>query len=100
MPKKLTQIVWTRQARESLNAILDYRYKEIPSARKIVRKDIIEASKHIVFVEQYQKDEIFPQYRRIIVRDYKVIYKEQNGIAYILNVICTRADKDTITKIS
>ena len=98
MPKKLTQIVWTRQARESLNTILDYRYKEIPSARKIVRKDIIEASKHIVFVEQYQKDEIFPQYRRIIVRDYKVIYKEQNGTAYILNVICTRAGKDTITK--
>lgn len=43
--KKITQVVWTRQARESLNAILDYRYKEIPSARKIVRKDIVDASK-------------------------------------------------------
>jgi plasmid stabilization system protein ParE len=89
MPDKITQIVWTRQARESLNAILDYRYKEIPSARKIVRKDIIDASKQIVFAEQYQKDEIFSQYRRIIVRDYKVLYKEQKGIAYMLNVVCT-----------
>lgn len=93
MLDKITQVVWTRQGRESLNAILDYRYKEIPIARKIVRKDIIDASKQIVFAEQYQKDEIFPKYRRIIVRDYKVLYKEQKGIAYILNLVCTRSVK-------
>ncbi|GAA3600742.1 type II toxin-antitoxin system RelE/ParE family toxin [Flavivirga amylovorans] len=96
MPNKIAQVVWTRQARECLNAILDYRYKEIPSARKIVRKDIIATSKQIVFAEQYQKDEIFPKYRRIIVRDYKVLYKEQKSIAYILNVICTRVDSEHI----
>ncbi|MDO6814025.1 type II toxin-antitoxin system RelE/ParE family toxin [Tenacibaculum soleae] len=97
MTKKILQTVWTRQARESLNAILDFRYKEIPSARKIVRKDIISSSKKIVFAEQYQKDEIFPQYRRIIVRDYKVLYKEDKNIAYILNVICTRAGAENIS---
>ena len=91
MSDKRIQVVWTRQARESLNAILAYRYKDIPSAKKIVRKDIINASKKIVFAEQYQKDEIFPQYNRIIVRDYKILYKEISGIAYILNVICTKA---------
>jgi plasmid stabilization system protein ParE len=51
---KITQVVWTRQARESLTSILDYRYKDLPDARKIVRKNIIEASKKIVFAEQYQ----------------------------------------------
>jgi len=66
---KITQVVWTRQARESLTSILDYRYKDLPDARKIVRKDIIEASKKNVFAEQYQQDEIFPNYRRKIVRD-------------------------------
>lgn len=91
MSDKRIQVVWTRQARESLNAILAYRYKDIPSAKKIIRKDIINASKKIVFAEQYQKDEIFPQYNRIIVRDYKILYKEISGIAYILNVICTKA---------
>lgn len=91
MFNKITKVVWTRQARESLNTILDYRYKEIPSARKIVRKDIIDASNQIVFAEQYQKDEIFPQYRRIIARDYKILYKEQKSIAFILTVVCTRA---------
>lgn len=97
MPDKITQVVWTRQARESLNTILDYRYKEIPSARKIVRKAIIDASKQIVFAEQYQKDEIFPKYRRMIVKDYKILYKEQKGIAYILNIVCTRAHARTTT---
>ncbi|MBC9795862.1 type II toxin-antitoxin system RelE/ParE family toxin [Sinomicrobium weinanense] len=95
MARKITQVVWTRQARESLNAILDYRYKDIPTARRIVRKDIIGASKEIVFAEQYQRDEIFQEYRRIIVRDYKILYKEQKGVVYILNVICTKANTET-----
>ncbi len=56
MTHKITKVVWTRQARESLKSILDYRYKEIPSARNIVRKDIIRYSKDIVFAEQYQED--------------------------------------------
>lgn len=30
MIEKVAKVVWTRQARESLNAILDYRYKDIP----------------------------------------------------------------------
>ena len=88
---KITQVVWTRQARESLTSILDYRYKDLPAARKIVRKDIIQASKKIVFTDQYQQDEIFPNYRRIIVRDYKLLYKERKGSVYILNVVCTKA---------
>lgn len=96
MTGKITQVVWTRQARESLNAILDYRYKDIPSARRIVRKDIIGSSKEIVFTEQYQQDEIFQKYRRIIVRDYKILYKEQKGVVYILYVVCTKAGTETL----
>ncbi|GLB52440.1 hypothetical protein NBRC110019_14800 [Neptunitalea chrysea] len=54
MSETVTQVVWTRQARESLNAILDYRYKETPSAISIVKKDVIRASKALVFAKQYQ----------------------------------------------
>lgn len=91
MAQKITKIVWTRQAREALNEILDYRYKEVPSARKIVRKDIISSSKQITFPKQYQSDDIYPKYRRIIVRDYKLLYKEVGDTSYIMNVVCTRA---------
>lgn len=51
MSGKITQVVWTQHARTPLNAILDYRYKDILSARKIVRKGVIVASKQIVFAE-------------------------------------------------
>ena len=91
MAEKVVKVVWTRQARESLTNILDYRYKDIPDARKIVRKDIISASKEIVFVKQFQQDDIYPQYRRIVVRDYKVLYKEDINYVYIMNVVCTNA---------
>lgn len=97
MRVKVTKIVWTKQAQEALTAILDYRYSKIPTARKIVRKDIIEASKNIVFIDQYQSDVIVPEYRRIVVRDYKLIYKSENSIVYILNVVCTKSGKEKPT---
>ncbi|MCC4213891.1 type II toxin-antitoxin system RelE/ParE family toxin [Leeuwenhoekiella parthenopeia] len=85
------QVVWLRQAIDSLKNILDYRYKDIPSARAIVKRDILNASKGITFPEQYQQDEINADYRKILVRDYKLLYKEIDGVIYISNVICTKA---------
>jgi hypothetical protein len=61
--KTFVRVVWTLQARQALKEILDYRYSDIPEARKIVRKDIIASSKNIIFIEQYQKDDISPKYR-------------------------------------
>ncbi|QHI37282.1 hypothetical protein IMCC3317_26610 [Kordia antarctica] len=84
MAEKVTKVVWTRQAREALTSILDYRCKGVPPARKIIRNDIINSSKEIVFAKQFQKDDIYPQYRRLIVRDYKVLYTEKKG------VVCTK----------
>ena len=60
MAGKINRVVWTRQARESLNDIIDYRYRDVLSPRKIVRNDIIGSSKEIVFSKQYQRDDIFP----------------------------------------
>ena len=84
-------VFWTRQAYESLQQILDYRYKDIPHARKIVETDIIKASKNIVFVAQFQRDDVFPEYRKITVRDYKLLYTERKGVVYIMNVVCMKA---------
>ena len=92
MPKTNPKVVWTREARKSLKAILDYRYKDIPSARKILRSAIINSSKEIVFATQYQRDEVFSNYRKISVRDYKILYKEIKGVVYIMNVVCSLAN--------
>lgn len=41
-----------------------------------MRTDIIDASKNIIFVDQYQVDEFLGEpYRRMIVRHFKIIYK-------------------------
>ena len=90
MTIKVRRIVWVRQAREALSEILEYRYSKIPTAYEIVRKEIINASKNIVFSEQYQQDDVFIEYRRIIVRDYKILYKVKEGTVYILNIVCTK----------
>ena len=86
--EKVTKVVWTKQAQIALNQILDYRYAEIPNARRIVRTDIINKSKSITYPEQYPKDNILSQYRRIIVRDYKIIYKSEKQVVYVMNVVC------------
>lgn len=92
MPKTNPKVVWTREARKSLKAILDYRYKDIPSARKILPSAIINSSKEIVFATQYQRDEVFSNYRKISVRGYKILYKEIKGVVYIMNVVCSLAN--------
>ncbi|MCT4665729.1 MAG: type II toxin-antitoxin system RelE/ParE family toxin [Flavobacteriales bacterium] len=61
------------------------------SAQNVVR-DIITTVKEIKYINQYQVDEFLGEpYRRIIVRDYKVVYKKSlnNGIQ-ILSIIPTR----------
>lgn len=50
------------------------------------------SSKSIHFVEQYQKDEIEPEYRRIIVRDFKILYVEENEVVYITKIFSTKRD--------
>ncbi|HUH75529.1 MAG TPA: hypothetical protein VLZ75_14135 [Chitinophagales bacterium] len=47
MTKKVRRIVWTRQARESVSAILLYRYSEAPAAFEIVKNDMKNTSKNI-----------------------------------------------------
>lgn len=57
---------------------------------KNVTSDILQSPKAIYFTKQYQLDDINPDYRRIVVRDYKVLYKERNNTIQIMDVISTR----------
>lgn len=56
-----------------------------------VKNDILKATRELHFVEQYQRDEIEPEYRRIIVRDYKLLYKEEKeGTVFIARIFSTK----------
>lgn len=86
------EIVWTRTARTQLKQVYDYlKYaRKTPQGAENVRRDILNATSNIIAVEQYQKDDVNPNYRRIVVRSYKLIFKESGSKIIILRVFDTR----------
>jgi plasmid stabilization system protein ParE len=92
-------IVWTLQAKESLKSIYDY-YKEKShqGARNVV-KELLQSPKTIAFSKQYQVDDINPKYRRIVVRDFKLLYKESVKRIEIIDIISTKQSPSKLRKI-
>ena len=84
--------VWTNTAKAQLKAIYEnYKIKSLQGA-KTIKDEILQATKELHFAEQYQRDEIEPEFRRIIVRDYKLLYIEENGIVFIARIFDTRQE--------
>jgi plasmid stabilization system protein ParE len=79
MPKKFN-IVWDDFAKNDLKNIYRFNKKHFSTEFAIkVRTEIYTAVGNIVFLEQWQKDEILNNSaRRIIVRDYKIVYLINN----------------------
>ena len=77
MSNKKIKVVWSDDAKADLNYIYKRTLLKTKSLTnsKSVKRDIIQASKKIDFVEQYQADEFLGEpYRRIVVRHFKIIY--------------------------
>ena len=55
-----------------------------------------QSPKSIRFAKQYQVDEINPNYRRIVVRDYKVLHTEKNNTIQIMNVVSTQQSPEEL----
>lgn len=90
--------LWTNRAKAQLKQIHDYiKYvKKSPQGAANVKRDILEASRGVTYTEQYQKDDFNSEYRRIIVRHYKLVYKESKGKIYILRVFDTFQDPNRL----
>ena len=88
---KYLKVIWTAKTKEQLKSIYIYykNEKKTLQGAKNVKNDILKASKEIVFATQYQEDEIQPEYRRIIVRHYKILYKEIDSKIVILRIFNT-----------
>jgi plasmid stabilization system protein ParE len=83
------KIIWSKQAQEAVKIIYDYYKEKSLNGAKNVKKDILQSPKNIRYAKQYQVDDINPKYRRIVVRDYKVLYNEKNNVIEIMDEICT-----------
>ncbi|UOB18992.1 type II toxin-antitoxin system RelE/ParE family toxin [Abyssalbus ytuae] len=86
------KVIWSNRAKTQLKSIHDYIKNKLksPQAARNVRQDILRTSKSIVFAKQYELDEIQPEYRRMLVRHYKILYKEKHRDIHILGVFDTQ----------
>jgi len=89
--KEIT-ILWSIAAKDSLESIYDYYFQFSERAAERIRKDILDKVYTLRFIKQYQIDEINPEYRRIIARHYKIVYKVESQTILILNIFDTRQD--------
>lgn len=90
------KIIWTKQARTAVKNIYNfYKEKSLPGAKN-VKSDLLQSPKAIRYSKQYQLDDINPNYRRIVVRDYKILYKEKENIIQIMDVISTRQSPEKL----
>lgn len=84
------EIIWSKQAVESVKSIYRYYKTKSPQGANNVKADLLNSPKTIYFAQQYQVDETNPKYRRIIVRNYKILYTEQKNRIHIIDVVSTR----------
>ena len=87
--EKIERVDWTDTGKSALKSVFEFHLEYSERSAEMIVNEIVEKADSIIFAKQYQVDEINPKYRRIIVRDYKVLYKERNFIIEILDVICT-----------
>ena len=93
---KKPRTLWTRQALDSVRSIyLFYKEKSPQSAGKL-KKDLLQSPRKLYFSKQYQVDDINPAYRRIVVRNYKILYKIKGDTIQIIDVFDTRQAPQTL----
>ena len=93
------QIVWTFEAENDLDAIFEFYYTKSPSAAINIRTSIITAVEDLIFATQFQVDDINDRYRRIIVGNYKVLYKEIGNKLVIFAIFDCRQDPKKLKKL-
>jgi addiction module RelE/StbE family toxin len=90
------KIIWTKQAREAVKTIYDYYKEKSPQGAQNVKSEIQQSPYSIHFAKQYQVDDINPEYRRIIVRDYKVLYKIKGAEIQVMDVVSARQSPEKL----
>ena len=61
-----------------------------------MQSDLLKSPKKIYFSKQYQIDDINPNYRRIVVRNFKVLYKEDGMKVWVMDIVSTKQSPDIL----
>ncbi|RKR05898.1 plasmid stabilization system protein ParE [Flavobacterium sp. 90] len=89
---EVKKIIWTDSAKNQLKNIFNYYKEKSVQGANNIKNDILKIKKDIHFTGQYQKDEIEPEYRRIIVRDFKILYLEEERVVFIIKIFSSKRD--------
>ena len=84
------QKIWTDQALKELDLIYNYYAQKSEQGANNVINDILESVDQLSFPDQYQQYEYAPAYRRIVVRDYLILYKGNKQSIYIHKIISSK----------
>ena len=83
-------IIWTSKSFEDISNIHHYISHKISlqTANKII-DEIYKAPNSIIFEEQFQVDDYRKDCRRIIVRNYKILYHVKDSEIFIIRIFNT-----------
>lgn len=96
---KTIDIVWTFEAENDLNTIYEfYLNASDVVALRIILEIITEVDK-LVFYDEFQIDDINPNYRRIIIRHFKVLYRRVQNQIVIFAVFDSRQKPSKLKKL-
>ena len=84
------KVIWTNKSLTDIEDIFDYlKFKVSTESASEIIDEIYAAPQNIIFVNQFQINQFRKDCRRIIVRNFKILYYSENEIIYIVRVFNT-----------
>ena len=81
------EVFWTANAKEDLKEIyISLKNNTSKETARKIRDQLFNSPNEIVFVEQFQLDEYRIDCRRIIVRNFKILYQIKENSIFIIRV--------------
>lgn len=101
MAKPSYKLNWSDEAKADLKEIYNFIKEKSEKGAENVITDIRKATKTVHFSEQYSTEEYFPECRRIVVRNYKILYTMDvaKKILSIVAIFDTRQDPKKLSKL-
>jgi len=89
-------VFWTQEAENDLDLIYDYYFEKSPIVALRLINEIIASTESLVFSNQYQIEDYKSDCRRIVIKNYKVLYTIEIDSIYIVRVFDSRRSNLTM----
>ena len=96
---KAVKIIWTEQAKLSLKQVYDFYKKKSQKDADNVKYDLLKAPKYFfktVSSRHYQPE--LRNYRRIVIRNFKILYKASDSVVKVMDIVNTRKSPEILKK--